>query len=503
MRNPETSLEINRRLSRSGNSRERGADHGVARRRFQELEHSRPELTGKRNVVRVWTRDTGREIDRRDHGRDDRGRDRRDDVRIDRRPFDVAQREHGPISPSEWEAHRQSRIDARRGEGPSIDPRSPRQRHDRSDFHDDRQFDRHFDRRFDTNQPESYDFRYRSRSPIGPAEIGRGFIIQYDTRPVTSLHQHHPGCGHFRFDDDWHLFPEGHKHHAGCGHHFFDNQWHLWSPGHEHFPGCGHFFHEGAWFDFPRDHVHGPNCGHFRFNEVWHWFPEDHVHGPNCGHFNWNETWHFWPKTHRHHPGCGHYFYNSLWYPYLPSHYGYEPEGEVYGDDEEDFSSELVDAYDGDARRHAERAYERSREGDSYGAIAAFSTAIAMASENGPLYLAQGLVYMQVGDLRSAYNKIEQGLSRMSDLSEGHPNLMALFADPNLVRWHISDLTALTEQYPNEYRAQFMLGYLHFLQGEYEKAKGPLQEAAARDSGNPQVRRLLDHIYQLQTGGNS
>jgi len=174
----------------------------------------------------------------------------------------------------------------------------------------------------------------------------------------------------------------------------------------------------------------------------------------------------------------------------------------VYGD-EEDYTNELIDSYDGDARRHAERAYERSHNGDTYGAIAAFSTAIATAKDNGPLYLAQGLCYMQAGDLRSAYSKIEQGLSRMQDISMGHPDLRSLIPDPNVIRWHIDELTVTTEQYPNSLHALFVLGYLHFLQGDHEEAKKALQDAAALDSGNPQVRRLLDHIYDIQTAEGS
>lgn len=418
-----------------------------------------------------------------------------EDGRSERRPFRVAQREHGPISPSDWQAHRQSRIDARRGEGPSVDPRSPRRSYDG--------FDRSYDgfrRGYDTNRPESYEFRYRDRSPIGPAEIGRGYILQYDTR----THQHHPGCGHYQYDGDWHVFPRDHRHYDGCGHHFYDNSWHRWPRNHDHFPGCGHYYDDGGWFNYPRGHEHGPHCGHYQYDGLWHRFPQDHTHGPNCGHHYYEGDWYFWPKSHRHTPGCGHYYFNSLWFPYGPSYYGYEEAVAVYGGPEEDdYGSEIVDAYDGAAHDHAARAYEKSRNGDPYGAIAAFSTAIANTPDNGPLFLAQGLTYMQVGDVRSAYSKITEGLRRTGDLETGHPDLRGLIPDPEVIRWHIDQLTWTIESNPGNYRALFVLGYVHFLRGEYEEAKAALQDVAALDSDNESARRLLEFIYQKESGGNS
>lgn len=489
-RDPDTSFEINRRLSPGGDSRaERRHDGHDDRRRFKELEHDRPELTGRRNVIRVWTRDLGREIDRRDRDHDHDRRDRRPFGRrhSDRRDFHLVQRRHGPISPSEWEAHRQSRIDARRGESSDWS-------HDRapSDFRRDR-FDDPIGRAFERHVPESAHFDHRPVSPIGPTKIGPGYIIQYDTR----AHVHHEGCGHYFYEDRWHQFPKDHVHHEGCGHFFYDNTWHRFPRGHYHYPGCGHYFYDYQWWDFPRRHKHGPHCGHFRYDGIWHRFPKTHRHGPDCGHYYYDGYWHIFPRTHRHHPGCGHYYFNYFWYPFAPSHYGYEVSDGVYGG-ETDYESPLVESYEDPARRHAARAYDRCRRGDYYGAIAAFSTAIATAPDNGPLYLAQGLAYMRVGDIRSAYSKIREGLRRLPDMASGHPDLRGIIPDPEFIEWQIDELIWMIEDNPDNHRALFVLGYLHFLRGDYEYAKPALQDVAALDSGNESARRLLDYIYQVE-----
>ncbi|GIW72454.1 MAG: hypothetical protein KatS3mg102_1996 [Planctomycetota bacterium] len=110
-------------------------------------------------------------------------------------------------------------------------------------------------------------------------------------------------------------WPPEHVHDPGCGHFFYDGQWHLFPRGHEHGPGCGHYLVGGSWSYFPSAHLHGPDCGHFYYGGSWHLFPRGHVHGPGCGHFYWRGAWHLFPEGHRHGAGCGHVFADGDWRP--------------------------------------------------------------------------------------------------------------------------------------------------------------------------------------------
>ncbi len=502
-----TSLEINRRLSPSNESSSRvGRESPTQTREFQDLRHNRQALTGTRNTVRVWTPRIEREPVQTSTVPESESRDRRNrtDDRDSRMP-QVSQNQRGAISPSDWQEHRQSRIDARRGESRNDsredgdrsefgsrdrDGRNNRSdrtnRDDRGNWNDRNDRNNRDNRGDDNHQDEDW--------KKGTSSSGHEWDRDRGNRHDSRTHRHHDGCGHFQYGGGWHDFPKEHKHHNGCGHHFYDNDWHRWSREHRHRAGCGHYYNGGSWFDFPRGHRHGPRCGHYHYDGYWHYFPKTHSHGPSCGHYYYESDWHFWPLTHRHHAGCGHFYFNSLWFPFAPTYYGYTESITVYGGTS---SANYEYARSND---HAERAYERSRNGDFYGAIAAFSTAIATTADNGPLYLAQGLTYMQVGDYRSAYSRIVEGLRRTPDVMEGHPDLRALIPDPETVEWYADELTWALEDNPGNERALFVLGYLRFLKGDYEDAKIALQAAAALNAGNEQAPRLLDFIYQIEAG---
>lgn len=403
---------------------------------------------------------------------------------FNRRLLRIAEEREGPIKPSEWQEHRQDLIDARRGTtGRTID----RDREPTGDRFDGPRPVPEYAR----NYPES--FEPRPRSPIGPTEIGRGYLFQYDTR----THRYHEDNGHYFYRDRWHDYPEDHRHYEGCGHFFFDNTWHRWPREHRHHARCGHHYYDGDWYDFPRGHRHGPHCGHDFHDGVWHRFPRTHRHGPNCGHFYYNGYWYWWPQTHRHYPGCGHFYFNFYWYPFPAAYYGYEetvvivPSGAV-----------VTTSYaDGDLESdHAARAYDKAQRGDYYGAIAAFSTAIAATEDQGPLYLAQGLMYMQVGDYRSAYRRILEGLRRTPDLSMGHPDLQGLIPDPEEIEWRILDLMDAIEIDPANDKAILTLGYLQFLKGDYEGAMAALKAVVALDPANEQAARLLEFIGRIDGG---
>lgn len=432
--------------------------------------------------------ETGALSTRSDHGS---GRDREE---FNRRLIRIAQQRGGSIPPSEWQEHRQDLIDARRGRtGNTIDRDRTNdgvEFRDRGDFggrYDEPRFGRDFDR----NEPES--FEVRPRSPIGPTEIGRGYLFQHDTRN----RRYHEDAGHHYYDDRWHDYPKEHRHHDGCGHHYYDNDWHRWPRGHRHDAGCGHYYYDGDWFDYPRGHRHGPHCGHHYYDGVWHNFPKSHRHGHDCGHHYYDGYWYYWPRTHRHYAGCGHYYFNFFWYPFPPTYYGYQ-ETVIISSANVGPATSYVDVYEEPARDHAARGYDKAQRGDYYGAIAAFSTAIATTADNGPLYLAQGLAYMQVGDYRSAYNKIMEGLRRTPDLATGHPDLQGLIADPEHVEWRILELMDAIDAAPDNERPILVLGYLQFLKGDYEGAKLALQAVAGLDPSNEESRRLLEFIYEIE-----
>lgn len=394
----------------------------------------------------------------------------------------------GPIPPSEWRAYRQQKIENRRSQrrDDTVEGHEPGDGHDGDhDGHDG-----------DDHRPES--FNRHPKSPAGPVAITREGAIQLHTRP----HQHHDGCGHYQYDGGWHDFPKEHHHHDGCGHYRHNGDWHSWPRGHVHRPGCGHYFHDHDWFDFPIGHRHGRHCGHYYYDGIWHLFPRVHVHSSHCGHYFYYDSWHYWPRTHFHYPGCGHYYFNSFWYPFPPSYYGYTETVVVYGG-----TSSAVTSYRSGGSSYAEspdaveRGYERSARGDYYGAIAAFSSAIASTPDNGPIYLALGIAYMEAGDTRAAYNRIMEGLRRTPDLAEGHPDLEGLIPDPQQVEWFIGSLEQNLAENPENSRASMVLGYLKFLRRDYEGAKLCLQATAALEPDNEEARRLLDFIYEIESLG--
>lgn len=162
----------------------------------------------------------------------------------------------------------------------------------------------------------------------------------------------------------------------------------------------------------------------------------------------------------------------------------------VYADDEP------VDVFEADDP--LSRAYAAFGEGRFYESVIAFNEAIELESENGILYLARAQSHIAIQDYRAAYEDLIEGMERIPEWTEVEFSIAELYGNPDWYQEHFESLNNWVADYPRDYKAHFVLGYIHYFQGDYAAAKSEFIYALAWDEEHEQANRLMSSILEYE-----
>ena len=73
-----------------------------------------------------------------------------------------------------------------------------------------------------------------------------------------------------------------------------------------------------------------------------------------------------------------------------------------------------------------------------------------------------------------------------------------LYANPDWFEEHYESLARWVSDYPRDYKAHFVLGYIHYFQQDYTAAKSEFIYTFAWDKDHPQARMLMDSILVFE-----
>lgn len=353
---------------------------------------------------------------------------------------------------------------------------------------------------------------------------------------INHKHVHGANCGHHNYNGRWHDYSRNHRHGPNCGHHFRGGIWVSFSLGHQHGVGCGHFYDHGSWLSHSGIHHHGTGCGHYFWGSTWRNYSRFHVHFDGCGHYRSGSVWFDFPLTHRHSSSCGHLYDGLGWYTYghvghihgsSCGHYYYGGRWSVYPRNyytrnRKDCFYFFVDLGDFRRRNLPERVYEESiyienepidvysdsdslsrayaafAKGDFYESVIAFNEAIDVDRENGILYLARAQAHTAIADYRAAYEDLIRGMELIPEWTEVEFSIAELYANPEWFEAHFDALTRWVGDYPRDYKAHFVLGYIHYFQQDYEAAKSEFIYTLAWDKAHEQAAMLMNSILAYE-----
>lgn len=362
---------------------------------------------------------------------------------------------------------------------------------------------------------------------------GAARIAHFD---LDHRHKHGPTCGHHYYDKRWHDFPRSHRHGPGCGHHFRNGVWLSFSITHRHGTGCGHFLDGGHWLSHSTYHRHGTGCGHYFYGGLWRNYPQRHVHFDGCGHYWHGSVWLDFPPAHRHSAscghlydgvgwyvhgagihshgaGCGHFYYEGRWNLYPRRYYTRYRRNAFYffidlGDyHRRNVPTRVYDEYIYDEREPEDiymdsdpvsQAYAAFARGRFYESVIAFNNAIEFEPENGILYFARAQAHVAIRDYRSAYDDMIRGMDLVPEWSEVDFSIAELYSDPQWFEEHFQALSQWVADYPRDYKAHFVLGYIHFFEKDYASAKSEFVYTLAWDEEHEQAKRMLDSVLGLE-----
>jgi len=158
--------------------------------------------------------------------------------------------------------------------------------------------------------------------------------------------------------------------------------------------------------------------------------------------------------------------------------------------------AEPVDVYaDDDPLGKAYAAFAR---GDFYQSLIAFNDAIDRDPENGLLYLARAQAHIAIADYRTAYEDLILGMDLVPEWTEVEFSIAELYGNPEWFEEHFDALTRWVSDYPRDYKAHFVLGYVHYFQQDYAAAKSELIYTLAWDKNHEHASLLMDSILAYE-----
>ena len=214
-----------------------------------------------------------------------------------------------------------------------------------------------------------------------------------------------------------------------------------------------------------------------------------HHHGAILGHYHYRNRWYVYPrKYYTRYRRDSFYFFIDLGTcesRNLPYHV-YEKH--IY------YDRDAVDVFE--AEDATSRAYAAFAEGRFYGSVLAFNDAIEEDPENGILYLARAHANFAIKDYRAAYEDLIQGMHYVPEWVDVDMSIVELYGDPEIFMMHYEALEKWVIDYPRDYKAHFVLGYIHYFQQDYASAKDELVYTLAWEEDHKQANELMERILQ-------
>ncbi len=157
---------------------------------------------------------------------------------------------------------------------------------------------------------------------------------------------------------------------------------------------------------------------------------------------------------------------------------------------------EPVDIFDD--RDALSRAYAAFGEGKFYDSVVEFNQAIEDDPDNGILYLARAQAHIAIEDYRAAYDDIITGMEFVPEWAEVEFSIAELYGDPDWFRNHFDSLSNWVNKYPRDYKAHFVLGYIHYFQQDYEAAKSEFIYTLAWDEEHAPASQMMESILAIE-----
>ena len=144
------------------------------------------------------------------------------------------------------------------------------------------------------------------------------------------------------------------------------------------------------------------------------------------------------------------------------------------------------------------RAYAAFAKGSFYASVIAFNESIDADPENGVLYLARAQADIAIADYRTAYEDLIRGMELVPEWTEVEFSVAELYANPDWFEEHCESLARWVSDYPRDYKAHFVLGYIYYFQQDYTAAKSEFIYTLAWDKDHPQAAMLMDSILAFE-----
>ncbi len=243
--------------------------------------------------------------------------------------------------------------------------------------------------------------------------------------------------------------------------------------------------------DFEHRHAHRPKRSHYYYGGYWHDFNIHYRHGPGYGHHYYVGRWSLYPRYYytRHRRNCF-YFFVDLGNYRSRNITTRVYERYVYHD------TEPVDVFV--AGDPVSRAYAAFGRGSFYQSVIAFNEAIEADPGNGILFLARAQAHIAIKDYRAAYDDLMLGMELVPEWTEVDFNIVELYGDPVWFEEHLNNLDRWVADFPRDYKAHFVLGYIHYFQQNYAAAKSEFIHALAWNEDHEQANRLMDSILEYE-----
>lgn len=244
------------------------------------------------------------------------------------------------------------------------------------------------------------------------------------------------------------------------------------------------------------------NRGHhsnYDYNHNYNWRKDfdDHHH-----YYDWNCNRHY-------------YYYQNYWTVYPPYYYSrcrsnsffffvdlgayetryiptYVREYQVTYYNE----AQPVDIYE--ASDSLSRAYAAFAREDYYSAITHFDRAVREHPKDGLLYFARAQAFFAVSDYRNAYEDILTGMDLIPDWPKINLNLTEVYSDPAAFDDQLDALSRRIQDRPDDYKAEFVLGYTYFFLQNYVRAREMFERVLDARPGHRAATDFLGRIDEIE-----
>lgn len=147
---------------------------------------------------------------------------------------------------------------------------------------------------------------------------------------------------------------------------------------------------------------------------------------------------------------------------------------------------------------HLQDANRLFKDRDYNSAVLEFRKAAAMQPSNAPVKMGYALALLATGDYVTAASELRHALKSNNEWYDEAPELSTYYGDLNDFKAHFAMLERYIQKHPKNLDAQFLSGYLNFVQGKLDRAADTMAEILEKDPNELEATTLLGRLASKQ-----